>query len=156
MKIYKRLGKKGLHTIDISLYKFKSFLYILKLTSHCNFLKRKEIYNNLLSLVSSSETNKSVLINHRRFDATTIGWDYVNQSYFRDRKDFDEELLLFYQVEGNIIRKFESYYGLKFQGIKLENSYFKSKLHYPVYSYFIRTKFNLQFNILLLNILLNK
>ena len=121
-KYIKGWVKRGLDTINISLYEFKSFLYIIKLTGPCNFFKRKEIFDNIRSNMNPSETPASVLITWKRFNIIMIAWNYLNQSYFRNSKAMFEELQPFYQVEAHIIRKFESYYGLKLKRIKVENS----------------------------------
>jgi hypothetical protein len=121
-KYIKGWVKRGLDTINILLYEFKSFLYIIKLTGNCNFLKRNDIYDNIRSVMNPSETSTSVLINRRRFNIIMIAWSYLNQSYFRNSKALYEDLQPFYQTETHIIRKFESYYGLKFIRIKVETS----------------------------------
>ena len=58
------------------------------------------------------ETSASVLITCKSFNIIMIAWNYLNQSYFRNSKSMYEELKPFYQAEANIIRKFESFYGL--------------------------------------------
>jgi len=121
-KYIKGWVRRGRDIIDITFNEFKLFLYIIKSIGHCNFLKRNEIYDNILSVVSFSETISSEPINRKRFNLIMIAWNYLNQSYFRESKVFYDELYPFYQVESYIIRKFESYYGLKYMGIKIENS----------------------------------
>ena len=53
-KYIKGWVKRSRDTIDISFYELRLFLYRVKLIGPCNFLKRNEIYDNILSLVSSS------------------------------------------------------------------------------------------------------
>ena len=113
-KYIKGWVKRSQDTLNISFNEFESFLYILKMTGSCNFMKRNKIYDDMLSIINRSGTTTIDLINRKRFNLVMIAWTYVNQSFFRGNIAFYEELLPFFQVECSIIRKFESYYVLKF------------------------------------------
>lgn len=104
--------RRGLNRLDTSYYEFKAFLYLIKLSGPCNFAKRDLMYDNLKILCPEQEVG--LVISRKRFKLLVIAWHYVNQAYFR-RKDLIayQQLSPAYQVDSNVIRRFEGYYQMR-------------------------------------------
>ena len=59
------------------------------------------------------ETNRSLIMDRKRFNLLIIMWHYLNQTYFRklDKLAY-HQLGPYYKIERKIIRRFEGYYKL--------------------------------------------
>jgi len=111
--------RSGLHRLDISFDEFKTFLYLIKTSGYCNFAKRDEIYNSLTVL--TPESTGDHIMSRKRFHLIIIAWHYVNQAYFRREQQLSyQQLSPFYQVEDQVIRRFEGYYQLRPKTNKVE------------------------------------
>ena len=61
--------KRGSDTIEISICQFNLFLYIIKLTGDCKFMKRNGTFDNILFIMRPFETMTSALLNRKRLIA---------------------------------------------------------------------------------------
>jgi hypothetical protein len=94
--------RRGVNRLDISFDELEAFLYLIQLSGYCDFAKRDIIYNNLI--IQVSESDKSLLMNRKRFHLLIIMWHYLNQEYFRrSDKDAYDQLGPFYNIKPKII-----------------------------------------------------
>jgi len=111
--------RRGVNRLDISFVELEAFLYLIQLSGHCDFAKRDIIYNNLI--IQVPESDKSLLMDRKRFHLLIIMWHYLNQEYFRRLdKDAYDQLSSFYKIKPKIIRRFEGYYELNLKVKSLE------------------------------------